>query len=171
MPLPTMTKKELATVAGYTYRRLYDIDKALPDDSKLFVESDDGKYDLPLFVQRWVQYNVSHETAPDTSYEEAKTKHEIVKTAKTELEIAKLRGQLIDVNDVKKLWGDVAVSVMQNALNLPKKLAPLLVMRDSEEEIAGIVEDEIRVMLDNIADTPLPSYVQDDEGAEGADSE
>lgn len=168
MALPKMTKKELAEVAGYTYRRLYDIDRALPDDAKLFVEASDGKYDLGLFVQRWVQYNVAHEVAPDSSYEEAKTKHEIIKTAKTELEVAKMKGQLIDVQDVKKLWGDIAISITQNAMNLPKKLAPLLTMQENEEVVAGIIDDEIRIMLDGITNTPLPSYVEDD--LEGADS-
>lgn len=171
MSLPVMTKKELAEVAGYTYRRLYDIDRGLPDDAKLFVEASEGKYDLGLFVQRWVQYNVSHEVAPDTSYEEAKTKHEIVKTAKTQLEVAKLRGQLIDVQDVRKLWGDIAVSVVQNIMTLPKKLAPILVMQESESVISGIIDDEIRVVLENIADTPLPSYVADKEEAGEGETE
>lgn len=54
----TLTKKELASIAGYTYRRLHDIDLSLPDDEKLFVADDDGKYKLDVFVQHWVKYNV-----------------------------------------------------------------------------------------------------------------
>lgn len=50
------TKKELAQIAGYTYRRLYDIDLSLPQEKKLFVKGDGGKYDLAVFVQRWVNY-------------------------------------------------------------------------------------------------------------------
>ncbi|MBR6224322.1 MAG: hypothetical protein IKR02_01210, partial [Firmicutes bacterium] len=61
--IPSMTKKELATIAGYTYRRLYDIDRDQPPDRKLFVESEGGKYDLAVFVQRWVEYNVQNENA------------------------------------------------------------------------------------------------------------
>lgn len=165
MAIPNMTKKDLAVVSGLTYRRLYDIDQELPDDKKLFVPASDGKFSLPLFVRRWIEYSISKATASETSYQEAKTKHEIVKTAKTELEVARLRGQLIDVQDVRKLWGDIAVSVVQNALTLPKKLAPILVMQDNEAVISGIIEDEIRVMLEGIADTPLPSYVADEEEA------
>ena len=44
-----LTKKELATIAGYTYRRLHDIDMGLPDGKKLFVKGEGGKYDLALF--------------------------------------------------------------------------------------------------------------------------
>lgn len=163
----SLTKKELSSVAGYTYRRLHEIDLGLPAEKKLFVDSGDGKYDLATFVQRWVRFNIDRETEDDNKLAEAKTKHEIVKTKKTELEVARLEGKMIDVQDVRKLWGDIAVTVVQNALALPQKLAPVLVMQENEEVIAGIIDDEIRVMLDGIADTPLPSYVlDDDQGAE-----
>lgn len=48
-------------------------------------------------------------------------KHEVVKTQKTELEVARMRGQLIDVTDVRRLWGDIANTVMQNLIHLPSK--------------------------------------------------
>ena len=92
-----LTKKELATVAGYTYRRLHDIDMGLPEDGKLFVKGEGGKYDLALFVQRWVRYNVDNETGDDQTLDEVKARHEIVKTRKTELEVARLVGKLVDV--------------------------------------------------------------------------
>ena len=46
------TKKELASIAGYSYRRLHDIDTRLPPAGKLFVLSEGGKYALAIFVQR-----------------------------------------------------------------------------------------------------------------------
>ena len=61
----SMTKKELATIAGYTYRRLYDIDRDLPEGKKLFVKGEGEKYDLAIFVQKWVEYNVAQETPDD----------------------------------------------------------------------------------------------------------
>ena len=100
-----LTKKELATVAGYTYRRLHDIDMGLPDDGKLFVKGEGGKYDLALFVQRWVKYNVDNETGDDQTLDEVKARHEIVKTRKTELEVARLEGKLVDVHEIRRLWG------------------------------------------------------------------
>ena len=41
--IPAMTKKELAEVAGYSYRRLHDINPELPKDKKLFVKCEGGK--------------------------------------------------------------------------------------------------------------------------------
>lgn len=158
-----MTKKELATVAGYTYRRLYDIDRDLPQDKKLFVAGEGGKYDLAVFVQRWVEYNVNNEIDDADDLDAVKARHEAIKIQKTELEVSRMRGQLIDVQDVRKLWGDIANTVMQNLIHLPSKVAPMLKMMESTEQIAGIIDTEIRSVLQDIAETPLPSYAAEAE--------
>ena len=162
-----LTKKELATVAGYSYRRLHDIDMGLPEDGKLFVKGEGGKYDLALFVQRWVRYNVDNETGDDQTLDEVKARHEIVKTRKTELEVARLEGKLVDVYEIRRLWGGVANTVMQNMLRLPSKVSPRLVMMKDSEVIAGIIDQEIRDTLTLISETPLPVEV----AAEDTDDE
>lgn len=159
-----LTKKELATVAGYSYRRLHDIDRDLPEGKKLFVQGEGGKYDLSIFVQKWVEYNVANETQDLYDLDLVKAKHEVVKTQKTELEVAKIKGQLIDVQDAKKLWGDIANTVMQNLIHLPNKVAPMLQMLDNVEVIADIIDTEIRKALEEIASTPLPDYAADKNG-------
>ena len=170
----SLTKKELATVAGYTYRRLYDIDRDLPEGKKLFVKSEDGKYDLAIFVQKWVDYNVASEVPDDwQDLDLVKAKHEVVKTQKTELEVARMRGQLIDVQDVRRLWGDIANTVMQNLIHLPSKVAPMVQMMDNVEVIASIMDEEIRKILEEIAETPLPDYAveETEEESEGEDED
>lgn len=154
----SMTKKELATVAGYTYRRLYDIDRDLPEGKKLFVPGEGGKYDLAIFVQKWVEYNVANETADVHDLDAVKARHEVVKTQKTELEVARMKGLLIDVRDCRRLWGDIANTVTQNLIHLPSKVAPMLQMQDNVEVITGIIEEEIRKVLTGISETPLPDY-------------
>lgn len=151
-----LTKKELATVAGYSYRRLHDIDASLPKDKKLFERGEGGKYDLALFVQRWVAYNLEKGSEENISLDKAKTIHEQVKIEKTQLEVAKLRGELVDVNDVMRLWANVATTVVQNMIRLPNKIAQQVYMLDNMELVTGIIEKEIREVLENIADTPLP---------------
>lgn len=168
----SMTKKELATIAGYTYRRLYDIDRDQPQEKKLFVEGEGGKYDLAIFVQRWVDYNVNNETADVDDLDTVKARHEVVKTQKTELEVARMRGQLIDVQDVKRLWGDIANTVTQNLLHLPSKLAPMLRMLDNTEVIADMIDKEIRKALEAVAEAPLPTYAaEESDDSEEADEE
>ena len=149
-------------MAGYTYRRLYDIDRELPENKKLFVPGEGGKYDLALFVQHWVEYNVSNEIEDVDDLDTVKARHEVIKTQKTELEVAKMRGQLIDVQDVRRLWGDLAHTVMQNLIHLPSKVAPILRMQDNTDYISGILDTEIR----RITEAPMPDYALADEGTE-----
>lgn len=152
----SMTKKDLADIAGYTYRRLYDIDRALPEDGKLFVEGADGKCDLALFVQRWVAYNAEKGSGAEMALDEVRAIHETVKTQKTRIEVAKLEGQLVDIRDVYRLWADVAKTVTLNMTRLPSKLAPLLIMMDSADKIKAVIEEEMNAALTAIADTPVP---------------
>lgn len=164
-----LTKKELASVAGYTYRRLYDIDRDLPNEDKLFVPGESGKYDLALFVQRWVAYNLGVQQGKDQSLDEVKAIHELVKTRKTELEVARMEGQLVDVQDVRRLWADIANSVMQNLIRIPSKVAPLITMMDNVQAISGILDTEIREALEQVAETPLPDYAANNEPEEDDD--
>ena len=161
-----LTKKELANIAGYTYRRLYDIDRDLPPDKKLFVAGEEGKYELPTFVQRWVQYNVEREADAVEDLEVVKARHEVVKTQKTELEVARMRGELVDVQDVRRLWADIANTVTQNLLQMSNKIAPIVRMMENTEQIADIINSEIRAILEDIAETPLPAYAADTESEE-----
>ena len=156
-----MTKKELANIAGYSYRQLYNIDKDLPDGRKLFVisEADEKKYDLSLFVQRWVEFNINRD-ADITNLEEAKTAHEIIKTRKTELEVAHMEGSLVDVNEIRLLWSNIAATVMQNMIRLPSKIAPQILSVDNIQVIQSVIDKEIRSVLEGIAETPLPVVTQ-----------
>jgi len=136
----TMTKKDLAVLAGYSYRRLYDIDQGLPKGEKLFVKSEDSKYDLAFFVQRWTAYMVSNERTEDDDLETAKARHELIKTQKTELEVRRMKGELVDVQEVRRLWADVANTVMQTFTHIPSKIAPQLLMVGSVEAITSIID-------------------------------
>lgn len=102
---------------------------------------------------------MNNETEGDQTLDEVKAKHEIVKTRKTELEVARLEGKLVDVNEIRRLWGGVANTVMQNLLRLPSKVSPRLVMMKDAEIIAGIIDKEIRDTLTQISETPLPTDI------------
>ena len=153
-----LTKKELASVAGYTYRRLHDIDMELPANKKLFVPSEDDpkKFDLAAFVQRWVAYN--KETAEEENEELSvvKAQHERVKKEKTEIEVARLKGEYVEVTEVQRLWSNLATIVRSRFVNLARKLAPALVMIDSPDRIEEIIDRDVRDALSLIANTPLP---------------
>lgn len=153
-----MTKKELASIAGYTYQRLHTIDQSLPAKQKLFVksETDEKKFDLAIFVQRWVAYNkqVSEEETEELSV--VKAQHERIKKEKTQIEVDRLNGKLVEVQAVDMLWSNIASLVKGRFVNLAKKLAPALVMIDNPDKIEEIIDREVRDALTMIATTPLP---------------
>ena len=77
------------------------------------------------------------------------------------------------MTDVWRLWGDIANTVMQNLIHLPSKIAPMVQMMDNVEVIASIIDEEIRKILEEIAETPLPEYAAEDteEESEGEDED
>ena len=163
-----LSKKDLASIAGYTYRRLYDIDKAAEKDKKLFVAGEGGKYCLSIFVQRWVQYNIEHQNDGPEDLDAEKAMHERVKREKSEIELSRMRGEVVPIQDVQRAWMDIAGVVSSRFINLPRKLAPALVMIGDPAVIEGIIERDVRDALNMIANTPLPGEGQaapeDDEG-------
>lgn len=170
-----MKRQELAELVGITYRQLYNINKKLAEEDKekaLFVESGEGKKcDLALFVRRWAAYCAEKATVDESDLDAVKAAHEKVKIRKTELEVEKMEGLLVDVQDVRRMWGDIANTIMQNLLHLPAILAPELRGLESEEKIAGIIDGEVRKALDGLSETPLPAYLMlasDDEEEEDA---
>lgn len=173
-----LTKKEIAEAAGYTYRRLFDIDAELSPDKKLFVPSGDGKYSLTEFIHRWVQYNIDKSTPEALSWEDAKARHEQIKIQKTELEVGKLRGELVEKETMHQIWATALNALVQNLMRLPAILTPLVYMVENRELVSGLIEKEIRETLTNFANTPLPEETEaekeeqnEDEEAEEEDNE
>jgi len=160
-----LTKKDLADAAGYSYRQLKNIDDAMPENKKLFKKGEGGKYDLAFFVQAWVAYNVDQELGGDSEDLDAvKARHERIKTKKTKLEVRRMEGRLVDGQDVRRLWSDIANTVKQSLLHLPSTIAPMVQGMDNIEVINNIIYGEISNALNALADTPLPDYAADDDG-------
>lgn len=152
-----MSRRQLADLAGYSYRRLYDIDKTLPKGEKLFVEGEGKKCDLAIFVQRWAAYSAKMAAGvAGTSLDDEKARHEKLKADKTEIEVGRMRGEYVSINDVVRLWTGITGVVVNRLVNLPKKLAPQLVMIEDAETAEAIMERDLRDALDMISKTPLP---------------
>ncbi len=168
-----MTRKELAALAGYTYRRLYDIDRTMPPDKKLFVPvsgEEAGKAqrcDAALFVQRWVDYCVEQAEGAARDLDRVRAEHEQVKKRKTELEVERMEGTMVPVDEVRRNWCDMMHGVMQGMMALPGKLAGRLVEMESAEAIGGIIEQEVRTVLETLSEQGIKSA----EAGEAAEEE
>ena len=157
--LPGMTKKDLAEAAGTSYEWLRRVNKELPEGRKLFEAREDGGYDLAIFVQRWVEFNVN--TVSDVNgmdLDTVRARHEAVKMQKTKLQVAQMRGEVADIRDIKKLWVTVATTVSRRLLNLPSRMAAELAEKKSAPEIERTLDEAIREELEALAETPVPDY-------------
>lgn len=165
--------RDLAEAAGYSYRRLFDINNALPANQKFFVKSENGKkYDLATFVQRWVAYCVQDATSDrGKDLETVKAEHEAVKKRKTELEVARMEGSQVDTAEVARLWAEVANTVMQNMLRVPTRVSPRITGMTDPEAVMRIIEGEIREVLEKISDAPVPVYLADGDNVDEENEE
>lgn len=165
-----LTKKELADIADYSYRRLHEIDKNLPDEEKLFVETEGG-YDLALFVQRWVQYNVGVHSESSKSLDSVKADHERIKMQKTEIEVERLRGEYVSVQEAQRVWANIAGTVANRFVNLARKLAPSLVMIGDPDIIEALIDRDVRDALTMIADAPVLTGAKETQDEEAEDED
>lgn len=158
--MPGYTKKELANFAGYTYRRLYDIDNAMPESEKLFVPTEGGKYDLAMFVQRWTAYCIrkaAKDSESGNDLDSVRAEHEKVKMEKTEIQLALMRNEVVKTVDVQALWVEITSMIRQRFMTLSDRLAPRLVMVADAELVKEIIDRDVRDSLMVLSeDAPLP---------------
>ena len=82
-----------------------------------------------------------------------------------------MRGEVVDVEAVKRLWSDICKMLSQGLLNIPSKIGPTLTMIEDPEKIRDAIDQEIRSTMALIAQTPLPESVDAYGGGEEAEAE
>ena len=92
----------------------------------------------------------------ESNLDSEKARHERLKADKAEIEVGRMRGEYVNINDVARLWMDVHGVVVNRLINLPKKLAPMLVKIESAEDAEEIIERDLRSALEMISTAPLP---------------
>ena len=83
--------------------------------------------------------------------QKAKAKREAYKAEQAELEVKKLRGELVAVVDVRQQAIQAARTVREAMLALPSRLSAILADQP-EPVVRKRMDDEIRKMLETIAD-------------------
>lgn len=157
-----MTQQKLAAMVGYSTRQLFNIDKELPDERKLFVKGIGGKFLLDMFVQHWVAYQVDKAQTGGEDLEALKAIHEKVKIERSRVELDKLKEELLDAHEVKRAWIDAATRCRQRMMEIPARVAPQLVGETDEKRVNRIIDGEIRAALTLIADEPGAGENTDD---------
>lgn len=82
----------------------------------------------------------------------AKTRQANAQADKTEMENAVRRGELADVRDVARTWGDLVMACRAKLLSLPMKLAPQLINVADPAVIASRLRADVEIALAELAD-------------------
>ena len=113
-----------------------------------------------------------------SSYDEARTRKVNAEAEIAELELAKVRGELVVAEDVVKAWDDVLAALKGKLLSIPTKAAPVVSSEPEAGSCQKILEDLINEALEELsnyepkidATTAAPSQPPEeaDSGSEAA---
>ncbi len=100
-----------------------------------------------------------------TTLTEAKTRREIALAEKAELEVARLRGELVPRAEAESAYLEVIAALKANLEAVPQRVAPVLVGNKDIRAIRDIVRREIETAMRRLSDDP-PAIHDDDAPAE-----
>jgi len=87
----------------------------------------------------------------NADYEEARARKVAAEAEITELELAKVRGELVVAEDVISAWSDTLSSLKAKMVSIPSKAAPIVAGEDSAGGCQQVLEDLIREALEELS--------------------
>ena len=86
-----------------------------------------------------------------SSYDEARTRKVNAEAEIAELELAKVRGELVKADDVVQAWDDVLSALKGKLLSIPTKAAPVVSAEPEAGSCQKILEDLINETLEELS--------------------
>lgn len=153
---------QLAELLGLTDRRIRQLAA-----EEILTTYKRGKYYLGDSVQAYIKYIRSGEgslrgnptvISPESSYNEEKTKLTSVQRQQAELKLKVAQGELHKSGDIKALVGGMIATTRSRMLDIPNKIGPKIVGKKDLDEINSIIEAEIYLALQSLADYDSAVY-------------
>lgn len=138
------TREEVAELLGITPRRVNQL-----TNENIIPLRKRGCYDLRTAVAGYCKFLKERNDAAEAK---AKTRMHEAKADLAEMDAAKRKGELVDVVEVKKEWGDILKNIQSHVLNIGPKVAPLIEGMDDPRKISQIIVNECREFLTDLAD-------------------
>lgn len=155
-----VTQKQLAGILGLTTRQVRNLEAAgIPHRA----EGNTKLYPLPGAVQ-WYRdraVETALAEAQSTDYDEAKAREMKARADKAELEVARLRGELIHVDDLEALLSAPLSQMRARLLALPGRIAGALPMQPADA--LELIEPIVYEFMEELAEDG-----DDDDAAEAA---
>jgi len=111
-------------------------------------------------------------------YEEARARKVAAEAEIAELELAKVRGELVVADDVVTAWSDTLASLKAKLVSVPSKAAPIVASDDTAGGCQKVLDDLIREALEELSNydpkidaaNTQGTTAASEEGDSGADS-
>jgi phage terminase Nu1 subunit (DNA packaging protein) len=131
-----VTTAQISEILGVSKRRI----QQLADDGAL-VRLNRGHYDLAASIQTFIDFQIEKNKPNDEidkDVEQALWTR--AKKEKTQLEVKIIKGELHRSKDVERIMSDMLGAFRARLLNLPDKVAPMLIAKTELQEIQEIVK-------------------------------
>ncbi len=127
-----------------------------------------GKYVLLSSVQKYIAFIKTNKDVEglgenkELNYEDEHAKHEMVKRQIAEIQLAKIKGEIHEADDVKHVMEHMLSNFRSKLMNIPVKLAPVLIARDNINLIQTLISKEIVEALEELCDYNPEMFLSDE---------
>jgi phage terminase Nu1 subunit (DNA packaging protein) len=141
-----ITQQELAATLGLSTRQIRNLEaQGLPHEAR-----NNGKfYPKPGAVQWYVAFKMEEATkkAAPKDMEEARLRSAVAEATLVELELAEREGAMIRVDEIDKILAPPLTAVRAKLLNLPSKVAPMVLPCRTLPEIRVVLDAAIAEVM------------------------
>ncbi|MCD8514635.1 MAG: hypothetical protein LRY31_01075 [Burkholderiaceae bacterium] len=92
----------------------------------------------------------------DEDFQAARTRREIAEANLAEMREAELEGKLIRVDVIRAAWAKRVASTRDALLQIPSRLAPTLAAQPDVDQVARLLEEELRQALAELSRDGVP---------------
>ena len=159
----TVSASVLSEITGVGDRRIRQL-----ADEGILIRASKGRYNLRESLKNYIlTLKVAMDKGVDSSderlsLEEVKAQHEMVKMHMAQIRLALMQGEVHKSSDVERVMNDMLSSFRARLLNLPPKVAPMLVMRDNADLIRQIINQEIIEALKDLTEYNPKDFYSDE---------
>ena len=99
-----------------------------------------------------IMQQIADDRIASPDYNKERARHEQLKADLAELELKKQRGELVEIEQVKRDWIKKIVACRGKLLSLPSKVAPRFPLCDTSQEMEEVLKDGIVEALGELAE-------------------
>lgn len=164
-----VNQKELAQCLGVSTRRIRQL-----REEGLFQRGEENAkgYNLEHCIQEYIDYKVNAETGrrASVSKEEVQAEHEEIKKQISVLKLRKLKRELHEASNVELFLTNMLSRFRNRLLEMPPKLALLVVGMEDQNEIIQVIKKEVLATLEELSEYD-PDEIDGEEPEEEEDLE